>query len=629
MMRVNVIKTVLVVVVLSIAFLLVAFPGVAGDTLLSNNIGDGNAVFYIEGEPSVVINGFDLTPLGVTLPVALDAVSIAVETPVPGSAIDLLVYQDANGGSPIDSTLVYRETVALEQAGVNRIALGTPVIITAPVVWVGFNLPVDFRFYADTSGPSVLTYWAWTTGGTFDLTALSSAEALGPGDGSEPINIAMNGIARISAELRLAAYQEVSESAPLGEQIYTDVAQDTSIMRPYNRCVNLFFDPEDIEISADSSFTLDCEVQDEFHAPSPLQQPRNQELELLRIGALYKLSAVIPRELHAPGAVSTLPVPVTHCMRVADGDLALAVIGEIRAQGAPNPGPEKWNILPTVRFNNLVCAEVTVANYLAYFIPQTADSPENVNLVVGWTKVNPHPLYCGMDVSVRAPIVNTGQDWFDTNDSHVTITVQDIHVPSTIVTAERRFNIGASQLGPGARQLYEVGPLVVDTYVNDLHRLQVTIDHDGEVDEINETDNTWISEYVLVYAPGYDECGPYPKQTNLVWDLSNRCELSLRISSDFGLNVRRRLQQFEEYVIDIHGPEQTNRIDLLPSESLLRADYATEDTTVTDRGEHAYIRENRIRYRNQLADIWGTDWEHITSQVEEALRRRAECRGQS
>ena len=573
MMRTNLTKTWLSVGVLSFAILMIVFPAAAGDTLLSNNIGDGNAVFFIEGEPSVVINGFDLTPLGVPLPVALDAVSIAVESPVPGSAIDLLVYQDINGGSPVDSTLVYRQTVALDLAGVNRIQLSNPAIITAPVVWVGFNLPVGFRFYADTSGPSLLTYWAWTPGGTFDLTALSSAGALGPGDGSEPINIAMNGIARISAELRLAETEEISEGVPLGQQIYTDVVQDTSIMRPYGTCANLLFDPEDIEISADSSFTLDCVVLDEFHAPSPLEQPRNQQLELLRIGALYKLSAMIPPEQHVDGAVNTLPEPVTHCMRVAEGDLERAVLGEIRAQAAPNPGPEKWNILPTVRFNDLVCAEVTVANYLAYFIPETEDSPQNVNLVVGWTQVKPYPLYCGISTSVRAPVVNTGQDWFDTEDGHITVTIQNIHVSSTIVTWEKRFNIGTSQLGPGARQFYELGPLQVGSYVGDLHRLQVTIDHDGEVDEISEADNTWMSEYVLVYAPGFDECGPYDDTMNLVWELSNRCELSLRISNDFEPGIRHDLERFEAVVASISNPDAIHQIDLQPSQEQLDRDF--------------------------------------------------------
>ena len=496
--------------VIAFVAVLIVYPAAAGDTLLSNNSGVGNAVFYIEGESSVVINGFDLTPLGLSLPVALDAVSISVQTIVPGSSIDLLVYQDANGGSPVDSTLVYREQIAIGLTGVNRIELTDPAIITEPVVWVGFNLPVGFEFHADTSGSSVLTYWAWTSGGTFDLASLASAGVLGPGDGSEPVNIAMDGIARINAELRTPAAEEVSAGIPLGRQIVPNVAQDTSIMRAYDNCRSLLYDPEDIEVSANSSFSLDCVEQHEFHAPATLAHPQDYTLELQRLGILYKLSAQIPKALRAAGAVNTLPEPVTHCMRVPAEDLNVAVIGEVRAVIPPALAPENWVILPTVRFGELICAEVTLANYISYFVPETPESPENVNLVLGWTEVSPHPLYCGVDTSVQVPIVNTGQDWFDTEDGKITVTLRDVHVSSGIVTAERRFDIGTSQLGPGARQFFEIGPLYVDTYVNELHRLRVVIDQENEVDEIDETDNIWINEYVLSFAPGRDKCGPPP-----------------------------------------------------------------------------------------------------------------------
>ena len=484
-------------------------PAVAGDTFLNNNSGDGNAVFFVEGEASVVINGFDLTPLGLALPVALDAVSISVQTPVPGSSIDLLVYQDANGGSPIDATLVYQEPIAIGLTGINRIELSEPAIITQPVVWVGFNLPVGFEFHADTSGSSVLTYWAWTSGGTFDLASLAAAGVLGPGDGSEPVNIAMDGVARITAELRTAQFEEIAAGIPLGRQHVPSVAQDTSIMRTYDNCGSLLYDPADIEISAGSSFTLDCYVEDGFHAPSPVAQPHDQQLNLQRFGPLYKLFAQIPSGQQQSHAVSTLPVRVTHCLRVPAEDLERAVIGEVRAQLEPAPGPERWVILPSVRFNDIVCAEVTVANYISYFVPETAESPQNVNLVLGWTEVEPHPLQCGVAARAHVPLVNTGEDWFDTEDSHITLTLQDIHVSSGIVTVERHHDISTSQLGPGMRQFYELGPISTNTYIDELHRLQITVDTDNEVDETNEADNVWFTEYVLVIRPGFDECGPY------------------------------------------------------------------------------------------------------------------------
>ena len=46
---------------------LAVFPAAADDVLLSNNTGEEFAVFFIKDEPSFVMNGFDLTPLGVPI----------------------------------------------------------------------------------------------------------------------------------------------------------------------------------------------------------------------------------------------------------------------------------------------------------------------------------------------------------------------------------------------------------------------------------------------------------------------------------------------------------------------------------------------------------------------------------
>ena len=492
--------TMLATLVLSIALVLAAVPATAGDTILSNNSGPENAVFYIEGEPSLVINGFDLTPLGLPLPVAMDIVSIAVNQPVPGGAVELVVYQDGNGGSPIDATLVYRQPVALEQAGINQITLNEPAIITEPVVWVGFYLPVDFRFYADQSGSSVLTYWAWTPGGAFELESLANAAVLGPGDGSDPVGIAMNGVARISAELRTAESDEVLAGVPIGQQLQATEPQNTSIMRPYDNCESLLYDPEDIAISAESSFTIDCFIVGEFDAPTYVINPDDQRLNLQRGGALFKLDARIPQKQHAPGAVNWLPVPVTHCLRVPEGDLETAVLGEAHFV------PEKWIILPSVRFGDMVCAEVTVSNYIAYFTPRSEESPPNVNLVVGWARVDPHPLICGLDTSIQVPIANTGQSWFKTNSGYVTVAARIIHVSSGTILAERSIRVNTDQFGPGARPVIEMGPVQVETFVDELQRIEVFADYDNEIQEINEADNIWTSDFVLKYPDGQNMC---------------------------------------------------------------------------------------------------------------------------
>ena len=519
--------TLLATLVLSIALVLAVGPAAAGDTILSNNSGPENEFFYIEGEPSLVINGFDLTPLGLPLPVALDVVSISVNQAVPGGAAELVVYQDGNGGSQVDATLVYRQQVALQQAGINRITLAEPAIITEPVVWVGFYLPVDFRFYADQSGSSVLTYWAWTPGGTFDLNSLGSAAVLGPGDGSDPVGIAMNGVARISAELRTAESEEVLAGVPLGQQLRAAEAQDTSIMQQYENCGSLLYDPEDIAISADSSFTLDCFIATEFDAPTYVVNPDDMRLDLQRGGFLYKLDARIPQEQHAPGAVNWLPVPVTHCLRVPEADLETAVLGEAHFV------PEKWIILPSVRFGDLVCAEVTVSNYIAYFTPRSAESPPNVNLVVGWTQVDPHPLICGLRTSILVPVANTGQSWFKTASGYVSVAARITHVSSGTILAERNLRVNTDQFGPGARPIIELGPVQIEVYVDELQRIEVFADYHNEIQEINEADNAWSTDYVLRYPDGYDKCvtelaclgGPRRDANIRVLD-SNRVEIS-------------------------------------------------------------------------------------------------------
>ncbi len=179
----------------------IAAPASAGTTVLSNNSGSASAPWQINGEPSLVITGFDLNSLGIQRPAVIDKISIVVQTPVPGGAVTAVVYQDANGGSPSDATLAGSQQVDITQAGTFTVTLAAPITVNQPVVWIGFYLPVGFSFLADTSGTSVLTYWAWTPGGTFDLNTLSSAQVLGPSDGTAPVNLNLNGKARITAEI--------------------------------------------------------------------------------------------------------------------------------------------------------------------------------------------------------------------------------------------------------------------------------------------------------------------------------------------------------------------------------------------------------------------------------------------
>ena len=492
------------VIALVAVLLLRPNPSAAGDIILTHNRGGENAVFFVNDEPSLVINGFDLSPHTTRFPIALDAVSISVDRPAPGSRIDMVIYQDANGGSPVDASLVHRQSVQINRRGVQRFILNEAAIITEPVVWVGFYLPVGFRFHADTSGPSVLTYWAWAPGGTFPLDNLASAPVLGPGDGAEPVSIDMQGVARITAELRPLFHQEMASDAVLGNQLIAEGEQDTSLLQGYPHCGGLLFDPEDIAITSRASFTVHCGVSSEFEAPTEIVHPDGHFLDLQRAGHLFKLEAQIPPAQLVHGAVNVMPVPVTHCIQIQAGDLEQAVIAEARGI------PERWHALPSVRFEDVVCAEITTASYLSYFLPRGADAPPNVNLVMGWTKVSPHPLECGLPAYVEAPVTNTGQSWFSTVSGSVKFIIENIHVRSGITTGAVELSIETSQLGPGMRHILVFAPIYVTTYVNELHRLQVRADFDNQIQETNENDNVWFTEYILSNAQQSDRCFDVP-----------------------------------------------------------------------------------------------------------------------
>lgn len=339
---------------------LLALPASAGTTVLSNNSGDGSTIWHITGEPSLVMNGFDLTPLNLQLPAAIDRVSISVDTPVPGTPIEVVVYQDANGGSPVDAQLVGRTQVDITQAGVFTATFATPVQVTQPVVWVGFYLPVNFFFRADTSGSTVLTYWAWSAGSRFDVANLGSAQVLGPSDGTSPVNLDMGGIARISAEISPAGAAPAAQVQTNGTPGATSlIAQgignsdaNMNIMVPYATCETLFFDGEDELITFGDSINLHCvEIWPGYAPPAP---PGYVYRQLLYDLSIWTAQSII---------TDFMPFEVTHCIEPFPDDLPKAVIG--LAYGAPRT----WRILPTLRFGNRVCAEVTHPGNLAYFIP--------------------------------------------------------------------------------------------------------------------------------------------------------------------------------------------------------------------------------------------------------------------
>lgn len=336
----------------------------AGERVLSNNKGDGSAVWFITGEPTLVMNGFDLTPLGLRFPATIDKVSIAVDTAVPGTPVDVVIYQDANGGSPIDATLAGQTQVTIGSSGVFTATFPTPVSISQPVVWVGFYLPVNFKFQADTSGSSVLTYWAWTPGGRFDLSKLSNAAVLGPSNGTAPVSIDLKGIARITAEISSAPGTGtlVPTTIPLGTpvpgltitQAPVTSAQPLNVLKVYPpACDTLFWDSEDIGITFSGAIGVRCTAIWPGYAPAaPLGYARRQ--------MYYDITFY-----NAKGEPisEALPAAVTHCILANPSDINNAVIG--LASGAPR----RFTILPTIRINDLICAEISQSGGISYFVP--------------------------------------------------------------------------------------------------------------------------------------------------------------------------------------------------------------------------------------------------------------------
>ncbi len=331
----------------------------AGERTLSINGNDQNAVWFISGEPSMVLNGFDLAAAGVALPAVIDRVSIGVQTPVPGSSIDVVIYQDANGGSPADAAVAGRTTVDITQAGTFTAVFDPAVNITQPVVWVGFYLPVNFEFLADTSGSSVLTYWAWTAGGRFDVNNLGSAGVLGPADGSAPVNINMNGKARITLEITSgttpapAANVTPAANSSTITQTVGGSAANINYMVAYPDCSAALYDTGDEVISFRDYINPHCREVPSWQAPA---NPRHY----VRRGTLYDILFFTP---YSSVMTERLNIAVTHCIRPAAEDLNTALVGVAFGM------PRQWRILPTERYNDLVCAEVFYGGNLSYFVP--------------------------------------------------------------------------------------------------------------------------------------------------------------------------------------------------------------------------------------------------------------------
>jgi len=469
-------------------------------TILDNSLSSDSTVWFIEDEPSIVMNGFDLSPLTLPSPVLVSAVTISVQTPVPDIPIDVLLYADDNGGSPQDATLIGYKSTVINTPGVARIEFDEPIVITSPVIWAGFYLPVDFRFFADTSGSSVLTYWAWQPQGKFDFVDLNNAPVFGPGDGSDPVGLDMGGVARITVEIfDPAADPDVLQRvAPIGVQVAGPANANLSTLIPYPFCGEILRDPDDIVVSGNNTFDLSCRTDIPQDGPGLIRNLNDAESGIAsfnRHGRLYDITGV--GNFLRPGGLNTeLIVPVTHCLTPDVAYIENAVLAI--AYGAP----QQWDILPTARYGALICAEVPHVGLLTYFTPRGGDeSTINANLYFTGSpvvnRINSEPNYddprtlCGETSELRFNFRNNGFEFTPAT----TIRVQDYHVRTGQLVQE--FSIPVPAVGPGETITMKYEFRATDQFVGEVHRYQLTLDPSNGISELNEGDNIQVLSYFL------------------------------------------------------------------------------------------------------------------------------------
>lgn len=466
----------------------------AGNITLNNNSGTTSSSFFIDGEPTLVMNGFDVGSLSAGGEVVIDVVTLAVQQPVIGQAVQVVIYEDANGGSPIDASLKYQTQVFIETGGTAFITLPEPVRTSAPVIWVGFYLPDGFRFFGDDSGSSVLTYWAWSPGATFNLADLSSAQVLGAGDGSEPVSVNMAGVARITAEVTpinesgLSGDGTNDEGVPVGIQIDGGEA-DLSLLNTYPYCGDrLLYDSQDIVFSARERFTTHCRA--DLGAFSPGTFINGDDLPAVvptyeRRGFFYE---VFVNGETAPGSSEEMLVPVTHCLRPEQGEVPTAVIGV--GYGAPR----EWEILPTVRYGEWVCAELTHAGFLSYFVPR-AGSEETLNAdlyfignpyLVGEQQDTASGFLCEYPYTVNYRIHNEG--FVATPETIVRVQLVNQRT-GTLITGE---DYVLNSILPGETvDIAQRNFIIGDTFLNETTELRFIIDPSNVANELDETNNTY------------------------------------------------------------------------------------------------------------------------------------------
>lgn len=471
---------------------------------LSNNSGDANGEWIIQGERTLILNGFDTGPSNILKPYTINALTLDVTTPIGDAPVTVVVYEDPNGGSPVDATLIARTDVVLSSAGVARVVLPQPPTSESQIFWAGFYLPPNFAFNADQGGTSVLTYWAWAPGAEFDLNSLASAPVFGPSNGTAPVNIDLKGVARITAEVMPPVAQTAGftpQTAPLGRQIIGDANTVLTPMVPYPECSTLLYDQDDVNIAINNRYRLLCRADVLQDIPGTvgtgLVTNTGNLAEGIRTfikgGYVFDIFTSNTDHLNQgspDGSATRLPTAITHCLQPAAEHLERAIIAV--AYGAPT----RWYILPTVRLGNTICAELTNVGLVTYLLPVNTDQqdiPLSSNLYFTYLPYIKDSAFVGCNQlnTIVWAVRNDGFEGPDGFNVDFTITHRRTGLN------ERFFTARVDEIGLG--ETIEIGTPVTlpRLYGRENYRVTITLDPANLVPELNEGDNTATFDFTL------------------------------------------------------------------------------------------------------------------------------------
>lgn len=187
--------------------------------------------------------------------------------------------------------------------------------------------------------------------------------------------------------------------------------------------------------------------------------------------------------------------PVTHCIRPEQIDLDVAVIGI--GYGAPR----EWEILPTQRYGEMICAEVTHQGFISYFVPRTgAEETINADLYIvsspyfeAIESESDRGFYCGYRYTLNYAIHNEG--FVATSAGVVRLRFNNIR--TGVLTREYTFDL--PPIAPGDTvDFSQFGLRMPETYYNETHRMSLTVDAGNTSVEMNEDNNVYTEDFLII-----------------------------------------------------------------------------------------------------------------------------------